>query len=408
MSNSGLPFGLDRLPVRLDQREPYVSLHFAMIFVRDQEESLRFYVQRLGFRVDVDFTFPSGGRWIEVAPPDGSASLALALAAPGSESEQLMGRDTNVYFITEDIHAKYKQWTERGVVFDSAPQTPAWGGVFARFRDLDGNSFGLAGFDELTRGIAAQRNVLARKLEADRRAALEMEIARDVQSRLFPQIHPNMDTLDYAGVCAQARQVGGDYFDFLNLGQGYLGLVLGDVSGKGIAAALLMANLQANLRSQCTGSLQQLEHLLCSVNRLFYENSAQSAFASLFFAKYDDQSRRLRYANCGHLPAIILRKDQTIERLDSTCMLLGLFAEWTCSIEECELHPGDTLALFTDGVIEANKDGEEFGEQRLIEALQRSDAEPRSMLASVLETVQQYNGKEQFDDATLIIAKCKE
>ncbi len=102
MSNSGLPFGLDRLPVRLDQREPYVSLHFAMIFVRDQEESLRFYVQRLGFRVETCVLFPSGGRWIEVAPPDGSTYLALALAAPGVESEQLIGRDTNVYFITKD------------------------------------------------------------------------------------------------------------------------------------------------------------------------------------------------------------------------------------------------------------------------------------------------------------------
>jgi serine phosphatase RsbU (regulator of sigma subunit) len=224
---------------------------------------------------------------------------------------------------------------------------------------------------------------------------LELEIARSVQSRLFPQIHPELNTLDYAGICVQARQVGGDYFDFLDLGRQRLGLVLGDVSGKGIAAALLMANLQANLRSQCTSSLDQLEHLLPSVNRLFYENSVDSAYASLFFAEYDDKSRRLRYANCGHLPALVLRRDETVERLDSTCTLLGLFEKWNCSIEQCELHPGDTLALYTDGITESNnsEDGEEFGEQRLVEALKAGDGEPRAMLASVLDTVQKFSLK---------------
>lgn len=411
MSDTALPYGLDRMPVRLDNREPYVSLHFVMIFVRDQDKSLRFYVDQLGFRLTVDIQFTAGGgRWIEVVPPDGTTSIALALATPGSEQYNLIGHDTNVYFITEDIHAKYKQWSERGVRFHSPPQSPVWGGVFTRFEDIDGNSFGLAGFDELTRGIEAQRGVLAKKVEADRRAALELEIARNVQSRLFPQIHPELNTLEYAGVCVQARQVGGDYFDFLDLGHQRLGLVLGDVSGKGIAAALLMANLQANLRSQCTSSLQQLEHLLHSVNRLFYENSVDSAYASLFFAEYDDKSRRLRYANCGHLPGLILRKNETVERLGSTCTLLGLFERWNCSVEECNLHPGDTLALYTDGISESSKDGdgEEFGEQRLIEALQSGKGAPRAMIASVLDTVQKFTPKEQFDDATLIIATCRE
>jgi phosphoserine phosphatase RsbU/P len=184
--------------------------------------------------------------------------------------------------------------------------------------------------------------------------------------------------------------------------------VLGDVSGKGIAAALLMANLQANLRSQCTSSLQQLEHLLHSVNRLFYENSVDSAYASLFFAEYDDKSRRLRYANCGRLPGLILRKNETVERLNSTCTLLGLFEKWNCSIEECQLHPGDTLALYTDGISESSKDGEEFGEQRLIETLKHGQGESRTMIASVLDIVQKFRPQAQFDDATLIIARCRD
>jgi serine phosphatase RsbU (regulator of sigma subunit)/catechol 2,3-dioxygenase-like lactoylglutathione lyase family enzyme len=384
-------------------------MHFVMVFVRDQERSLRFYVDQLGFRVVVDEQFEKGGRWIEVAPPDGSASIALALATPESPASGFVGRDTQIYFITEDVDAKFKDWSNRGVSFQLPPHAPQWGGTFARFEDVDGNSFGLAGFDELTRGVETQRRVLAQKFESERRAAQEMEIAKQVQARLFPQIQPKLRTLDYAGVCVQARQVGGDYFDFLDLGQERFGFVIGDVSGKGIAAALLMANLQANLRSQCISAVH-LEPLLRSVNRLFYENTADSAYASLFFAEYDDKSRRMRYANCGHLSGLLLRGDNTITRLDSTGTLLGLFKHWECSMQQCELAPGDTLALYTDGVTEAsNETGEEFGEQRLIQALQRTrGASSETLVASMVDEIRQFSPHEQQDDITVIIANCRE
>src|SRR5262249_52507590 len=139
-----------------------------------------------------------------------------------------------------------------------------------------------------------------------RRAAHELEIARQVQARLFPQTLPAVRTLEYAGVCIQARQVGGDYYDFLSLGHDRLGLVLGDISGKGIAAALLMANLQANLRTQYATASDRPLRFLQSVNQLFYENTADNAYASLFFGEYDDQAQRLRYANCGHLSPLLL------------------------------------------------------------------------------------------------------
>ncbi len=122
---------------------------------------------------------------------------------------------------------------------------------------------------------------------------------------------PPLRTLDYAGLCIQAREVGGDFYDFLDLGPERLGLVIGDIAGKGIAAALLMANLQANLRSQCALSLNQLEHLLRSVNQLFCANTAGAAYATLLFAEYDERARRLRYVNCGHLDALLLRTDNT-------------------------------------------------------------------------------------------------
>src|SRR5207237_3455667 len=141
--------------------------------------------------------------------------------------------------------------------FLQPPQPQLWGGIFATFCDVDGNSFDLLGSDEMSREIEAQRRAKAERLEAERRAAQELEIAKQVQARLFPQTFPGLRTLDYAGVCIQARQVGGDYYDFLNLGQERLGLALGDISGKGIAGALLMANLQANLRSQLAIALDE-------------------------------------------------------------------------------------------------------------------------------------------------------
>ena len=239
-------------------------------------------------------------------------------------------------------------------------------------------------------------------------AAQELEIAKQVQARLFPQNLPRLRTLEYAGICIQARQVGGDYYDFLNLGGDRFGLVIGDISGKGIAAALLMANLQANLRSQCAMALDQPQLLLRSVNQLFYENTTDTAYATLFFAEYDDGLRRLRYANCGHLSALLLRGDDSVEQLDSTSTVLGLFEEWDCSIGERLLFPGDTLALYTDGITESfSPEGEEFGVQRLIEAVrQNRDLSSQALLRSVVDKVQQFSPHEQHDDLTLIVAKC--
>ena len=251
MSFYELPFGIDRSPLRLDGQDPYLCLHFVIIYVRDLDRSLRFYVDQLGFRVAVDHRFENGQRWVEVAPPDGNAHLGLALLQPEDDPAKLIRPESLIWFITENVNRKYEEWNARGVHFRYPPEVPAWGGIHTRFEDPDGNSFGLAGFDELTRTVEAQRRALALKLEAERRTAQEIEIAKQVQARLFAQIRPEAKTLEYAGLCLQARQVGGDYFDFLDLGQHRLGLVIGDVSGKGIAAALLMANLQANLRSQC-------------------------------------------------------------------------------------------------------------------------------------------------------------
>jgi len=423
--------GADQAESRAARQDAYLRIHSVSIFVRDQDRSLRFYVDQLGFSLVGDVRLGTGERWVAVAPPDGTAILSLVAPKPDTQQYKLIGRPTQVVFVTEDIIAQFHEWRKRGVRFSNTPRlrrvkyeralpstdpsappggrTSVWGGAFTRFRDVDGNSFGLVSFDEVIQEIEAQRRAAAEKLEFERRAAQELEIAKQVQARLFPQSLPPLRTLDYAGICIQARQVGGDYYDFLDLGRDRLGLVIGDIAGKGIAAALLMANLQANLRSWCAIALDQPQRFLQSVNRLFYENTDNTAYATLFFAEYDEKLRRLRYANCGHLAALLLRRDHTLDRLGSTCTVLGLFQEWDCSIEERRLDSGDTFALYTDGVTESLNDaGEEFGEQRLIEALRRGDGvSAQDLLASIVDEVRQFSPHEQHDDITLIVARCR-
>jgi serine phosphatase RsbU (regulator of sigma subunit)/predicted enzyme related to lactoylglutathione lyase len=394
--------------LRLERQDPYLRLLCVNIFVRDQERSLRFYTDQLGFSVVVDESYESGSRWVGVAPPDGSTVLALVTPKHKSEEYKLIGRSRYAVLVTEDVMAKFEEWGKRGVRFHHPPQTTLWGGIFTRFDDLDGNSFALVGRDDFVREIEAQRRAAAEKIEAERRIAQELEIAKRVQARLFPQTLPQLKTLRYAGICIQAHDVGGDYYDFLDLGGERLALVIADTSGKGIGAALLMANLQANLRSQSAIALDQPQRFLRSVNQLFYENTTDSAYATLFFAEYDDKAGRLRYANCGHHSPLLLRNN-SVERLDSTCTVLGLFKEWHCSIEERQLFPGDILALYTDGVTEAfNSEGEEFGEQRLIEALRRNrELSSPALLAAIVDEVQKFSSRDaQHDDITLIVAKC--
>src|SRR5258708_5524843 len=208
MSDSTLPRWTDRTTIRLDRQDPYLHIQHVGVFVRDQDRSLRFYVDKLGFTLAIDASIPTGGRWVAVAPPDGGTMLSLVV--PNSEHDsQLIGGRSQVAFFTEDVEAKFRQWSERGVKFGHPPKTPEWGGIFTTFDDIDGNTFILVGFDALTREVEEHRREIAGKLEAERRAAQEMEIAKQVQARLFPQTRPPLETLDYAGVCIQAREVGG-------------------------------------------------------------------------------------------------------------------------------------------------------------------------------------------------------
>ncbi len=414
------------------RQDPYLRVQSVTVFVHNLERSVEFYCDQLQFQLVFDARVQPGRRWVAVAPPDGTANLTLVEPEAASEQVKLIGQNTHITFVTEDVIAKFREWGKRGVKFQFAPRLrrlkhevqlrlpgpeavassgakrpPIWGSVFTRFKDPDGNSFSLVSFDEVTEALEAQRRSIAEKEDAERRAAQELEIAKQVQARLFPQSLPPLRTLEYAGICLQARKVGGDYYDFLDLGRDRLGLVVGDISGKGIAAALLMANLQANLRSQCATSVDQLERLLCAVNQLFCDNTPDGSYATVFFAEYDDGSGRLRYANCGHLCALLLREDGGVERLGATGTVMGLFKQWNCGVEERCLCAGDTLALYTDGITESsNPKGEEFGEARLVEALQRHrDLCADALLEAVVGEVRRFSPMEQQDDITLIVGQ---
>jgi len=238
----------------------------------------------------------------------------------------------------------------------------------------------------------------------------EIMVARAVQRWLFPRNKPRLRTLDYSGKCVQARTVGGDYYDFLDLGAGHLGFVLADIAGKGVAAALLMANLQGNIHTRGGMDARNLPAILAGLNRHLYEHSEASRYATLFFGCYSDDARSLAYVNCGHSPPLLLRKAGAVERLEATATVLGLFGNWECSVGETRMEPGDVLSLFTDGVTEAaTSNGDEFGEARLLSVLEQNrNLESGAILRNVEQAVEEFRGGERAqDDLTLVVARAQ-
>jgi serine phosphatase RsbU (regulator of sigma subunit) len=250
---------------------------------------------------------------------------------------------------------------------------------------------------------------IAEKLEAERRTTREMEIAKEVQTRLLPQTSPILKTLECAGRCLQAARVGGDYYDFLELGREKVGLVLADVSGKGVHAALLVANLQAHLRSlsQLARGPAGLVETLQQVNRILWRSTAAEHYATLFVGVYDDRTRRLTYVNCGHNPPLLLRADGSVDRLEATATVVGLFETWECASSEIQMRPADLLAISSDGVTEAMLGEQEFGESRFLDALRQTRRLPlEQVVTTVFNAVQQFSAGNQSDDLTLVVARC--
>ncbi|MCC6390610.1 MAG: SpoIIE family protein phosphatase [Bryobacterales bacterium] len=235
----------------------------------------------------------------------------------------------------------------------------------------------------------------------------ELAIAKKVQGKLFPQVMPSLKTLEYAGMCVEAGSVGGDYYDFLNLSRGRLGLVLADVCGKGMAAALLMANLQATLRSHCQSAPEDWAAVMHSVNTLFYESTAPEHFATAFIADYNDDLRTLQYINCGHNPPVVLRADGTLERLNPTALVVGAFRRFTCRTAQTRLGAGDWVVMFSDGIVEAQSEySGMYGEERLVEVVRRNaGGTVQGMLGAVRESLDGFASPAGRDDWTLLAAR---
>ena len=245
---------------------------------------------------------------------------------------------------------------------------------------------------------------IRKQAEPERRRHSELEIAANVQQKMFPRKLPRLDSLDYAGHCVPAREVGGDYYDFLEASDRAVGFVLGDVSGKGVPAALLMANLQASFRSQSPDALERPSEMLRVVNKHFFESTEAERFATLFFGIYDDRTRKLRYVNCGHCPPFLLRATGEVDRLAPTATPLGAFVDWKCREAETRLGVGDTLLLYSDGVTEAGIEGaEEFGEDRLVHTLRVNQWQPaETLVQAVVDDVADFSAGSRSDDVTVV------
>lgn len=250
---------------------------------------------------------------------------------------------------------------------------------------------------------------IRREIAQRERLNRELEIAREVQQRLFPQKLPLVTGLDFAGYCRPALGVGGDYYDFIRLDDGCLGLAIGDVSGKGIAAALLMASLQASLRAQTIRPCETLAEMIQNVNRLVYESSAENRYATFFYAQYDPMKRDVRFVNAGHNAPLLYRpSEDNFCRLEDGGTVLGLFPQAPYNEGKKELRSGDILVGFTDGVSEAMNSGSlEFGEERLVEAIRKGNARSAAdLISSILSEVDAFTkGAPQHDDMTLLVVR---
>jgi sigma-B regulation protein RsbU (phosphoserine phosphatase) len=257
-------------------------------------------------------------------------------------------------------------------------------------------------YDAMRRQIEASYETLRQKEALER----ELSIAREVQRELLPHTVPKVPGLELAGACIPAVGVGGDYYDFLPLDEDRIALVIADVSGKGIPAALLMAGLQASVRSLALHTTPPCEvnHRL---NEMLLRSTSDSRYATLFYATYDRTSRILTYSNAGHFPPLLMTGDRATQ-LSVGGRPVGILEGSDYGEGVKELRVGDLIALFTDGIIEApNRAGEEFGEERLTRVLKDRRGEPLEQVigAALDELVRWSEGTPRHDDLTLVLAR---
>jgi sigma-B regulation protein RsbU (phosphoserine phosphatase) len=249
----------------------------------------------------------------------------------------------------------------------------------------------------------------------------EIEIAREVQNQLFPKCTPESNTMRITAACAPARLVSGDYYDYLNLGERQIALAIGDVAGKGISAALLMATVQSTMRTQLRagrelaaaagngGQVAPLStaSLVSRLNQQLFTYTPPEKFATFYFALYDDETGWMRYTNAGHVPPILVHNGAPL-RLDVTGTVVGAFSFSQYGETAVRLEPGDLLACFTDGITEPeNEFGEMYGEDRLTDLIvKNADRDASEIVRAIMDSVREWTGSPELqDDMTLLLAR---
>lgn len=258
--------------------------------------------------------------------------------------------------------------------------------------------------DRLARTVAQ----IGRQIDEQRARAREDRDAARTQARFMPNVPPPVRGLDYAGACRPALGIGGDYYDFLPLGDERLGLALGDVSGKGTYAGLLVAALQARMQALAAGNLTEPARMVGELNRLTVGKMEDHRFATLFFATYDARTRALTFANAGHPPALVFDETERVRELAPTGRVIGWSTDTIYQQQTMALAPGDTLVMFSDGITEAGAaSAREFGVEGLTNVIcQERRRDAAAIVSAVMDEVDRFTaGAPPDDDRTLVIAK---
>ena len=235
----------------------------------------------------------------------------------------------------------------------------------------------------------------------------EWMAASEVQQRFLQYLEPAIDTLNYSARCRQVRELGGDAYDFVPLPHNRLALAVADASGKGLAAALMISNVQSSLRTAVAFAGNDGAAVLGAVNREVHASSLPNRYATLFYGVFDEATRALQYVNAGHNPPMVLRRDRSVLRLESGGPPIGMFPNWTYKEGAVRLDPGDLVLAFTDGVTEAvNPTGEEWGEEGLLRAVAEHDAQSADeMVEGIFRSMDEFSLGHQTDDATVMVLR---
>ncbi len=255
--------------------------------------------------------------------------------------------------------------------------------------------------------ISIEKAMLHRQILENERVEKQLRVASEVQSRLLPGMPPDVPGYSIAGTCVSAFDIGGDYFDYFMLPDGRMGVVVADVSGKGIPAALIMGAFRALLRTQAQSDAGPAD-IAEKLNRLLPDFTGQSNFVTSVYGVLDPSDGRFKYANCGHTPPLLFRADGGTDELKYGGPLLGVLENVRYTAFEAVLARGDMLLLYTDGVIEVvNKEDEEFGVGRLVATVGRSlDLPVSEIIGEIVRATQDFSGLESYnDDFTLVIVR---